>query len=182
MTDLVVVSLEPWDGVWRRNQHLVAGLLHAGHVDRVLFVEPPQDPLHALIRRRRPELGHGLRTVSDLEGVARGRLMTVQPTKWLPRRVDPQADVRMARSTERAARRAGLRQPVLWINDPGGVELLRLTGWPSLYDITDDWLLADRPDAELTRLREQEQFLFQRCAEVVVCSPALERSLSLIHI
>lgn len=178
MTDLVVVSLEPWDGVWRRNQHLVAGLLRAGHVERVLFVEPPQDPVHALSRRRRPRGGHGLRVVSDLEGVARGRLMTVQPTKWLPRRVDPQADARMARSMERAARRAGLRRPVLWINDPGGAELLRRTGWPSLYDITDDWLLADRPDAELARVREQEEFLFQRCEEVVVCSPALERSRS----
>ena len=29
MTDLVVVSLEAWDDVWRRNQHLVAGLLRS---------------------------------------------------------------------------------------------------------------------------------------------------------
>ena len=27
MTELVVLSLEAWDEVWRRNQHLVAGLL-----------------------------------------------------------------------------------------------------------------------------------------------------------
>ena len=44
MTDLVVVSLERWDDVWRRNQHLVAGLLQRDPDLRVLFVEPPADP------------------------------------------------------------------------------------------------------------------------------------------
>ena len=46
MTDLVVLSLEAWDEVWRRNQHLVAGLLRADPALRVLFVEPAVDPLH----------------------------------------------------------------------------------------------------------------------------------------
>ena len=48
MTDLVVVSLEAWDDVWRRNQHLVAGLLRSDPALRVLFVEPPADPTHDL--------------------------------------------------------------------------------------------------------------------------------------
>ena len=48
MTDLVVVSLEAWDDVWRRNQHLVAGLLRSDAALRVLFVEPPADPTHDL--------------------------------------------------------------------------------------------------------------------------------------
>ena len=41
MTDLVVVSLEAWDQVWRRNQHLVSRLLARDPSLRVLFVEPP---------------------------------------------------------------------------------------------------------------------------------------------
>ena len=48
MTDLVVMSLEAWDDVWRRNQHLVAGLLRTDAALRVLFVEPPADPTHDL--------------------------------------------------------------------------------------------------------------------------------------
>ena len=55
MTDLVVISLEVWDEVWRRNQHLIAGLLRTGRVDRVLFVEPAVDIVHDLRSRRRPE-------------------------------------------------------------------------------------------------------------------------------
>ena len=57
MTDLVVMSLEGWDDVWRRNQHLVAGLLKTDPALRVLFVEPAADPLHDVVSRRRPPEG-----------------------------------------------------------------------------------------------------------------------------
>src|SRR5690606_11737185 len=68
--------------------------------------------------------------------------------------------------------------PVLWVNDPLGAELLEVTGWPCLYDITDDWLVADRPDAEIARLTRQETFLLERAREVVVCSAALQETKS----
>ena len=63
MTDLVVLSLERWDRVWRRNQHLVAGLLLADPDLRVLFVEPAADPTHDLASRRRPSFGSGITEV-----------------------------------------------------------------------------------------------------------------------
>ena len=44
MSDVVLVSLEPWDDVWRRNQHLVVALLRQDPSLRVLFVEPSPDP------------------------------------------------------------------------------------------------------------------------------------------
>lgn len=59
--DLVVVSLEPWDRVWRRNQHLVHGLLTSDPRPRVLFVEPSRDPLHDIHRGNLPRSGRGLR-------------------------------------------------------------------------------------------------------------------------
>ena len=65
---------------------------------------------------------------------------------------------------------------MLWVNDPAGAHVLTATGWPSLYDVTDDWLAAERPAEESRRLAEDEQLLLERCAEVVVCSPALARS------
>lgn len=177
MTDLVVVSLEVWDEVWRRNQHLVAGLLRSGRVARVLFVEPAVDTLHELRSGRRPQRSQlGLRRV-QLDD-ADGDLWALRRRKLLPRRIDPGGDRRRARYVAKAARRIGLQRPVLWVNDPGGVEVLRSTGWPSLYDITDDWLVAERPDAELARLRRQEAELFARCREIVVCSPALRRTKS----
>ncbi|SOC57805.1 glycosyltransferase [Ornithinimicrobium cerasi] len=175
MTDLVVISLEVWDEVWRRNQHLVSGLLRTGRVDRVLFVEPAVDVVHDLRYRRRPEPG-GLREVT-LDGTS-GRLWALRPRKVLPRRIDPRGDRRRARGVVTTARRLNLQDPVLWVNDPGGVEVLRASGWPALYDITDDWLLADRRDVELRRARRQEATLLRDCREVVVCSPALARSRS----
>lgn len=171
MTDLVVVSLEAWDGVWRRNQHLVSRLLSLDPGLRVLFVEPPVDPVHDLRRRSRATKGRGLRAGS-LAG-ADGRLHLLEPTKWLPRRLDPRADARLSASVVQAAQQLGMTRPVLWLNDPLAADLLRRTRWTSLYDITDDWLLADRPPRDHDRLVEAESYLLAHCDHVVVCSRRL---------
>lgn len=172
MTDLVVMSLEAWDDVWRRNQHLVAGLLAADPDLRVLFVEPPADPLHDLSQRRAPGFGHG---PAEVAGPARGRLWTMRAVKWLPRRLDAHADERLTRAVMRAVAKLGIRAPLLWINDPGAATLARRSGWPTLYDITDDWLAADRAPAELARIADNEAFLLRSAREVVVCSDELAR-------
>lgn len=168
MTDLVVLSLEPWDGVWRRNQYLVSGLLSADPELRVLFVEPSDDPVHDLRSGRRPGLGSRLRHIDD-------RLWGLRPVKWLPRRVDPITDERVARTAGRATERLGMRSPTLWVNDPASIHLARSTGWPVLYDMTDDWLAADRPEAEKERIADGEAWLLRNAAAVVACSPELVR-------
>lgn len=173
MTDLVVISLEAWDHVWRRNQHLVAGLLARDERSRVLFVEPARDPVHDLRRRMRTGLGAGLRLAPHSPEGAAGRLWLYQPTKPLPRKVDPRADCRLANAIIRAARTCGMTEPVLWVNDPLGATVLDVTGWPTVYDITDDWLRADRPGAELRRIGDYEERLLSRAGRVVVCSPTL---------
>lgn len=172
MTDLVVQSLERWDQVWRRNQHLVAGLLRTDPALRVLFVEPAADPAHDVASRRRPSVGRGVVEVGD---PAPGRLWTYRPTKWLPRRLDARADERLASRVMRAAGSLGMRHPLLWLNDPGAVELAERTGWPTLYDVTDDWLAADRSPSERARAATTEARLLQVAREVVVCSPELAR-------
>lgn len=176
--DLVVVSLEAWDQVWRRNQHLVAGLLRADPDLRVLFVEPAADPLHAVRLGRLPHRGRGLRRGPYLPGVGPDALWLLQPTKHLPRRVDRGQDRRWAASIARAADELGFIEPTLWVNDPEGAEVLRHTAWPALYDITDDWLEADRDAATHSRLVRHEAALFAGAAEVVVCSPGLVRTKS----
>jgi glycosyltransferase involved in cell wall biosynthesis len=172
VTDLVVVSLEQWDDVWRRNQHLVAGLLESDPGLRVLFVEPAADPLHDLLSRRRPRWG---RSLARLDSSGGGRLWAVGPVKWLPRRLDRRADERLARTVMRAAGRVGMRHPILWINDPGMVALAERSGWPTLYDVTDDWTAADRSPSELARTRANESRLLDLARAVVVCSPELVR-------
>lgn len=171
MTDLVVVSLEAWDGIWRRNQHLVSRLLLRDPGLRVLFVEPAADPAHAARRGARTARGQGLRP-GELLGAA-GRLWLFQPTKWLPRRWDSRADSRLTAAVVRAASKIEMAKPVLWINDPAAADLVRLTPWPALYDVTDDWLAADRSARERERLQLNERLLLQQCRHVVVCSPRL---------
>jgi teichuronic acid biosynthesis glycosyltransferase TuaH len=170
MTDLVVASLERWDAVWRRNQYLLDGSLRSDPQLRILFVEPPADPLHDVSARRRPQTGHGVRPVGDS-----GRAWTYRPTKLLPRRLDVRTDSRLAHGVVAAAQRLGFADPVLWINDPGLADIVAMTNWPALYDITDDWLAADRTPAELARLGRNERLLLERASEVVVCSPELMR-------
>ncbi|WP_426323451.1 glycosyltransferase [Microbacterium sp. E-13] len=170
MTDLVVVSLEAWDKVWRRNQHLVSRILQSDPQVRALFVEPPADPLHDLASRRRPSTGFG-----PVAAGFGGRLMRFRPVKGLPRRLDPRADERLARAVRRAAADAGMRHPLLWLNDPRAADLARSTGWPTLYDLTDDWLAAERPGPELDRIRLGEEWLLSNAAAVVACSAELVR-------
>lgn len=176
--DLVVCSLESWDEVWRRNQFLVAGLLDADPELRVLFVEPSSDPTHALSRGRRPSRARGLRRVPDVGG---GRLWAYQQVKVGPRQLGPAVDAALDRGVLRAIRRIGLSEPILWINDPSRVTLVRRTGWTSLYDITDDWLVAVRSGRQQQRVAANEAELMERCAAVVVCSPHLQRTKGVIR-
>jgi teichuronic acid biosynthesis glycosyltransferase TuaH len=168
--DLVVCSLEAWDEVWRRNQYLVAGLLDQRSDLRVLFVEPPVDLLHNLRAGRRRVAPRGLLQRND---IADGRLWTFQAGKIVPRVLGGFADRTLTASVQSAARKVGFERPVLWVNDPLCSPMLAATGWPALYDITDDWLRADRPARILRRLRDSEAVLMRGCREVVVCSPSL---------
>ncbi|SFR90989.1 Glycosyltransferase involved in cell wall bisynthesis [Microbacterium sp. cf046] len=170
MTDLVVISLESWDGVWRRNQHLIWRMLHADPALRVLFVEPPADPAHELRSGRRPRRGRGLD-----DSTLAGRLWTMRPLKLLPRRLGDRADASITQQVVRAARRLGMDDPILWVNDPGGAEISRRTGWRTLYDMTDDWLAADRPAGQLDRVATHERFLLADADQVVACSAELQR-------
>jgi glycosyltransferase involved in cell wall biosynthesis len=171
MTDVVVISLEAWDSVWRRNQHLISRLLKGDETMRVLFVEPPADPLHELRSGRRPALGRRVRERRDVQP----RLWTLLPLKAHPRRIERGADRRFARSVMRAARRLGMTEPVLWVNDPAAAEVSRATRWPTLYDITDDWAVADRPERTQQRVIAGEQYLLHNAAQVVACSAELVR-------
>lgn len=174
MTDLVVISLERWDDIWRRNQHVISRLIAADPTLRVLFVEPPDDPVHALRSGGKPSFGQELTEAGE-------RLWTLRPVKWLPRRIDPKADERLARVTLQAAHQLGMTAPLLWVNDPGAAMVSHMSGWPTLYDMTDDWVTADRPAHELERITAGERMLLHTATEVVACSTELARRKSTIR-
>jgi glycosyltransferase involved in cell wall biosynthesis len=168
LRELVVLSLEAWNDVWRRNQFFVDILIRRNPNLRVLFVEPPSDPLHAIRRGNLP-------SKPSFRRLERNRLNALTPIKPLPRRAGQLSDRALLAQVALATRLIGLRQPVLWLNDATYAPLIQRTGLPSVYDITDDWLLGPLSDREVSRLRRLEDILFAHADEVVVCSDGLRR-------
>jgi glycosyltransferase involved in cell wall biosynthesis len=165
-----VLSLEAWDDVWRRNQFLVRELLARDAQLRVLFVEPPFDRIHELRRRNGRTRQRGLRHVRP-----DGRVLALEPVKILSRAIGRFADRSLRRQVLAAIDEIGFDTPTVWINDASFSALVNI-GWPTVYDITDDWLLASGPPRVMRRLAHNEARLLQRSDVVVVCSPALAES------
>jgi teichuronic acid biosynthesis glycosyltransferase TuaH len=168
--ELVVCALDEWDDIWIRNQPLTDALLRRSPVLRVLFVEPQVDPLFNLTQLRRPA-GPRLRS---LRGDS--RLYALRPLKLLPRRLGSLSDRLLWQQVIYVARRLGFTRPTLWLNDVTYAPLIRRTGWPTVYDVSDDWLLAPFPPREITRLRRLDDLALMHANEVVVCSPGLAAS------
>jgi glycosyltransferase involved in cell wall biosynthesis len=144
---VLLLSLEPWDQVWRRNQHFSAELLRQGLARRIVFVNPP-----AWAAAAPHEPVPGIRVVT--------------PRRRLPNRLGGIRQV----AAELAS--TALRDiDVLWINDPVlGAALPRRRS--AVYDVTDDWRTAPAPPRILRRIVAAEDRL-ARTATTVVCSHVL---------
>lgn len=147
---LALISLERWDGVWRRNQHLTAQLVRQHLAESVTFVEPPT------LRDR------GTTSWSPHDGVT-----VVRPALPVPKRL---GGLRLA---ARLLQASALRDAdVLWVNDPTlGVHCLA-PGQPALYDVTDDWRTFAFPARIRRRIARAEDRL-ARQATTIVCSEVL---------
>ncbi|MEY2597781.1 MAG: hypothetical protein RLZZ142_40 [Verrucomicrobiota bacterium] len=177
MRDVVFVSLEDWDEVWRRNQFLCAEWLRRFPGMRILFVGRPKDYSRALRRwewepLRRPLLKHS----TEFPG-----LSVLCPRKWAPNSnwVGRWFNERsLRRQVHWAMRGLAMRNPILWINDHFAGHLAgRLDERAVVYDITDDWVqMPSTPAALRARIAEADRSLCRRADLVVVCSRALEAS------
>jgi glycosyltransferase involved in cell wall biosynthesis len=177
MRDLVFVSLERWDRVWRRNQFLCAQWLRRFPRMRLLFVEPPRDLSHAVRTGRFATLKSPADDrVPDFPGLSLFRPLKVCPNTLGAGRV---ANALLLRFQIRAAmQRAGLRNPILWINDHFAGHLAgTLCERGVVYDITDDWCHFPSASAgERLRIEQADRHLCAKANVVVVCSEALEKS------
>ncbi len=177
MRDVIFISLENWDGIWRRNQFLCAEWLRRFPGMRMLFVGRSRDVSHAVRTAnwksiREPSLSYE----RDFPG-----LTLLNPLKLLPNSIATCRDLNtrfLGAQVRAAARKAGMRSPLLWINDHFAAPLVgTLRERAVVYDITDDWTL-------MPAIGERERRLVSAadaklCADanlVVVCSEALERS------
>lgn len=169
-SSLVVCSLEGWGTVRRRIRILVDELVDRDPSIRVLYVAPAVDVPF--------ELRHG-----RLHDIARPRLEQVhprihvlRPRKWIPRLLGPQADRSLGHQVARAVESLGLPDPLMWVNDASYARFALSTGWPVIYDVTDDWLLAPLSTRHEARLRADDKLLIDNSGAVVVCSPDLVRT------
>lgn len=145
---VVLLSLEPWDDVWRRNQHLTTQMLSQGLVRRVVFVEPAVP-------------GRG-RRFSPVPGVE-----VVRPALVVPRRLGGLwvvAAVLLASVLRHA--------DLLWVNDAPLGALCLVPRRRTAYDVTDDWRTSVLTRRHRRRLVRAENRLTRR-ARVIVCSAVL---------
>ncbi len=167
---LVVCSLEPWGTVRRRIRILVDELVALDPRLSVLYVSPAFDVLHEIRRGvLRPRPGRRLEQVHP-------QVHVLRPRKWLPRSLGSASDRLLGRQVARAVDRVGLHHPLLWVNDAAYARFSVASGWPIIYDVTDDWLLAPLAPRQRDRLRADDALLVARSDAVVVCSPDLARS------
>lgn len=177
MRDLIFVSLENWDGVWRRNQFLCAEWLRRFPGMRLLFVGRSRDFSHSLRTGDRGVFSQPAE--QKMEGLP--GLTVLNPLKLLPNSFPPARWMNqqlLLAEIQRASLRAGLRAPLLWINDHFAAPLAGRLGERALiYDVTDDWtLMSSIPAAERERIQVADAALCRKADLVVVCSEALERS------
>lgn len=144
---VTLVSLDPWDAVWRRNQHFAAQLLNQRWVTEIDYVSPPTPT--------------GAPPWQPLTG-----LTVVTPALRVPKRLGGLRDAawQIRRNTRGA--------DVLWVNDPVIGRLVRRRGQPAVYDVTDDWREAGLLPRERRRLVAAETQLAST-ARTVVCSQVL---------
>ena len=185
MRDLIFVSLEPWDEIWRRNQFLCAELAQRFPSHRLLFVARPLFLPFLLRSFLRSTKSSGAR-LATLRASVKNRFRPVQghpnlsvytPLKWFPNPL-PGArawnEASMTRGIRRAAKQAGVRDPLLWLNPHDAGFLIDHLGERGVvYDITDDWELAAPDGPARTRIADEDRALCRRADLTVVCSQAL---------
>ncbi|MBE7210443.1 MAG: hypothetical protein INR65_05440, partial [Gluconacetobacter diazotrophicus] len=175
--DLIFVSLEDWDEIWRRNQFVCDALARRFPGAKILFVAPPRDVSNQLRRGHWRTLAanaaHG-RAVPDTRNVT-----VVRPLKLLPNSlaVGRWFNAWLARRhVRRCARRLGLRSPVLWLNDHHAVHMAGRVGERGVvYDVTDDWT-EFAPTPRQRRLAQRQDARLCAVADAVItCSERLYR-------
>ncbi len=173
MRDLIFVSLEDWDEVWRRNQFLCAGLARRFPDRKILFVGLPRDVSHGLRRGRLGALRAApLRAVPEYPNIT-----LLHPLKVFPNTLPwgRRANEALARrQVQRAASALGITRPLLWLNPHSAVHMAGRMGERAVvYDITDDWISLTQKEWLRRLTTAQDAALCGRADAVIVCSQKL---------
>jgi GT2 family glycosyltransferase/glycosyltransferase involved in cell wall biosynthesis len=171
--DLIFVSMENWDDVWRRNQFVCAELARRYPQMKILFVGLPKNVSHALRHGQLSEL----RRATTYRAPDFDSITITHPPKLFPdsivlgRRLN---ELTFRRHVSRVARDLGIRSPILWLNPHSAVHMVGRMGEAAvIYDVTDDWASLTQSPRLTERIRRQDAELCQRADDVIVCSKRL---------
>jgi teichuronic acid biosynthesis glycosyltransferase TuaH len=173
MNDIIFVSLEPWDEIWRRNQFLCAGLARRYPGIQILFVGPARDVSYHLRTGQLDRLrGPSNWPVPEMPGIRVIRPLKLAPTSLS---VGQRINEAMARfAIRRAAAAMGMENPLLWLNPHSALHLVgRIPACGVIYDITDDWTQLKQTARATNLVIAQDAELCQRADAVIVCSQRL---------
>lgn len=175
MRDLIFVSLENWDEVWRRNQFLCSGLAKRFPKAKILFVGLPLDVSYSLRKGKLAELlGKSAFVVPNIANITATRPLKLFPNSIAIGRTLNQW--MMKAHIRRAAKRLPIRNPVLWINDHCAAHLVgNMRETSVIYDITDDWEELNQPNEQAKRVSYQDAELGRKANAIIVCSEQLRQ-------
>ena len=177
MRDIIFVSLENWDEVWRRNQFICARLTHRYPALKILFVGLAFNVSRHLLRGSLRDLrGQITRQIPEYPNIT-----VTHPLKFFPDSVSIGRKINewIARfQVRRMARRLGITDFILWLNPHSAVHMAkRMNEQSVIYDITDDWTLQPSlSSSERTIAEVQDHALCSLADLVIVCSEALMKS------
>lgn len=175
MRDVIFVSLEDWDEIWRRNQ-FVCELLAKRHPSAgILFVGPPRNLPRSMRRGEFRALFAGPgQPAADLPNIT-----TTSPWQLLPNRYGWSRRVNewlMRTHVRQAARRLKFSHPLLWLNPHDAVHMVgKMDEAAVIYDVTDDWIELEQPAAKKRLTIQQDAELCRKASAVIVCSEALRQ-------
>jgi len=167
--DLVIVSMEYWDDIWRRSQFIADGIATTSPHSKVLFVELSRHILKS-------------RLLSPMNRVSRpfgafDNLHVFKPVhlfSWDSEKGGKINEISLCKQICRTVRHLGMHHPVLWINLHDAWKLPTICSNSGvIYDITDDWTANDQPATKRDRVMQMDRTLCETADLVVVCSRKL---------
>ena len=146
----LLLSIEPWDQVWRRNQQL------ASRVPGTVFVEPARPGLRVKVRRE-------------------GHVKVITPVKPFPTRLRVGRAVHARINAAAIRRTLGSDNFIAWATHPNQLDIVLALGVPVIYDRTDDWPEMEDDPVARRQVAVREQHLVAMAAVVTVVSAGMRQ-------
>ncbi len=171
--ELIFVSIENWDDVWRRNQFVCGQIARRFPNSKILFVGTARDVSNQVRRGQTADL----RVPATWQVSGYPNIHVTRPLKFLPNSL-PAArhfnEWMYRRHAARVAQRLGFRRPILWLNPHYAVHMVGKMGEDrTIYDITDDWITLTQSDTLTRLIIAQDRELCRIADAVIVCSQKL---------